>query len=232
MRRTVRLLPLLPLLLPIVAATPVLGSEPPRPRVAAARSVVPAAPPTPSEAPRATPAGLQAVPFAQIPGWEADSPLDAIPVILVNCRHLAQQSPDRALGGADAVAALGGTPASWKESCTALARAVVELPDLPRRAPRNRVERRAREAVVARRREQARDALERIFITHAAGEGLLTGYFEPILRGSLSPGAPYLTPLHARPPELVESLEAAARGAGCGVPAPPAASWRRCRTAP
>jgi membrane-bound lytic murein transglycosylase A len=51
----------------------------------------------------------------------------------------------------------------------------------------------------------ARAFLERHFRPVALGTGTLTGYFEPELRGSTAPGATYATPIHARPPELVDA---------------------------
>lgn len=50
----------------------------------------------------------------------------------------------------------------------------------------------------------ARAFFERHFVPHAKGEGILTGYFEPELRGSLTPSTTYATPLRARPADLVE----------------------------
>ncbi len=50
----------------------------------------------------------------------------------------------------------------------------------------------------------ARIFLERRFRPVAVGEGTLTGYFEPELRGSTTRDGRFATPLHARPPELVE----------------------------
>jgi membrane-bound lytic murein transglycosylase A len=52
--------------------------------------------------------------------------------------------------------------------------------------------------------EAARAFLERRFQPVAVGQGTLTGYFEPELRGSATRDARFATPLHARPPELVE----------------------------
>lgn len=50
----------------------------------------------------------------------------------------------------------------------------------------------------------ARAFFERRFTLRAAGEGLMTGYYEPELRGAASRGGPYTIPLHGRPSDLVE----------------------------
>ncbi|SDD76809.1 murein transglycosylase A [Belnapia rosea] len=42
---------------------------------------------------------------------------------------------------------------------------------------------------------------EQYFRPHALGSGLVTGYYEPELRGAEVPGAEYQVPLHALPPE-------------------------------
>jgi membrane-bound lytic murein transglycosylase A len=54
---------------------------------------------------------------------------------------------------------------------------------------------------------QARLFFERFFlphtVEHASSHGLLTGYYEPIVEGSRTPGGRYRVPLYRRPPDLV-----------------------------
>jgi membrane-bound lytic murein transglycosylase A len=50
----------------------------------------------------------------------------------------------------------------------------------------------------------ARAFLERYFEPAPLGTGLLTGYYEPELNGSTASSSVFSTPLHARPPELVD----------------------------
>jgi membrane-bound lytic murein transglycosylase A len=50
----------------------------------------------------------------------------------------------------------------------------------------------------------ARAFFEQHFTLRPAGEGLMTGYYEPELRGSDTPSASYPVPLHSRPADLVE----------------------------
>ncbi len=68
---------------------------------------------------------------------------------------------------------LGGTSiaADWAEFCTALAG-----------------------------RRPLRDIIERMLVVQDHGEGRLTGYYEPELRGAPQPDPAFPTPLHARPP--------------------------------
>ncbi|MFZ6762621.1 murein transglycosylase A [Roseomonas sp. KE0001] len=50
----------------------------------------------------------------------------------------------------------------------------------------------------------ARAFFERRFGLRHAGEGLMTGYFEPELRGATTPSPDFATPLRGRPSDLVE----------------------------
>jgi membrane-bound lytic murein transglycosylase A len=117
------------------------------------------------------------VSFADLPGWTTDRHAAAIPALLAGCRVIAALPPDRSLGGAETLVV----------QAAGLAPACAEAAALP---PGD---------------EAARAFLERRFRPVALGEGTLTGYFEPELRGSLRRSATYATPLHARPPELVEA---------------------------
>ncbi len=117
------------------------------------------------------------VAFTDLPGWSDDRHTEAIPALRASCAAIAPLPPDRSLGGAGATEVTAG----------ALAPACGALASLP---PGDAA---------------ARAFLERHFRPVALGEGTLTGYFEPELRGSLARNARFATPLHARPPELVEA---------------------------
>lgn len=55
-------------------------------------------------------------------------------------------------------------------------------------------------------------------VIHGVGEGLLTGYYEPVLAGSRVRTGPFQTPVHARPPDLVNLVAESMRGAaGAGL---------------
>jgi membrane-bound lytic murein transglycosylase A len=66
----------------------------------------------------------------------------------------------------------------------------------------------------------ARAFLETHFHPHRVvtgqGEGLLTGYYEPEIEGALAPGDGYTVPVYRRPPDLVNLVEEAQRGAKAG----------------
>jgi membrane-bound lytic murein transglycosylase A len=124
--------------------------------------------------------GLRPVPFSALPGWGEDRAAEALPPLLATCARLAVLPPGYALGGTVEADRLGGTPAAWAPACAEAA----TLPPGDEAA--------------------ARAFLERRFTPHAAGTGLLTGYYEPELRGAPRPGGAFAMPLLGRPPELVE----------------------------
>lgn len=117
------------------------------------------------------------VAFTDLPGWAEDRHAEVLPALRTSCAAIARLPPDRPLGGTEATQA----------TAAALAPACAELATLP---PTDAA---------------ARAFLERRFRPVALGEGTLTGYFEPELRGSTRRSGRFATPLHARPPELVEA---------------------------
>ncbi|MGK7869233.1 murein transglycosylase A [Falsiroseomonas sp. E2-1-a20] len=117
------------------------------------------------------------VPFAEMPGWRADRVAEAIPAFLSSCAVLARMPGERSLGGAGPLARSAG---DFAGPCAEAA----ALPPGDEAA--------------------ARAFLERRFTAWQVGEDVLTGYYEPELRGSPTRTDSFATPLHARPPELVE----------------------------
>lgn len=115
--------------------------------------------------------------FEALPGWRQDRQAEAIPALRASCAAITGLPRGQSLGG-------GGTIQATAES---LAPACAALATLP---PGDGA---------------AREFFERHFRPVALGEGTLTGYFEPALRGSLTRSARFATPLLARPPELVEA---------------------------
>jgi membrane-bound lytic murein transglycosylase A len=115
--------------------------------------------------------------FTDLPGWSADRHAEAIPALRATCAAIAPLAPDRSLGGADLTA----------RNAAALAPACAALATLP---PGDAA---------------ARAFLEVHFRPVALGTGTLTGYFEPEISGNPVRTARFATPLHARPPELVDA---------------------------
>ncbi len=133
-------------------------------------------------------ASFEPVAFADLPGWDADDHLAAFKAFRTSCPRLkaASQAGNRA-----------GTitiPAPLLAACDAAA----ALPEPVTRAA-------------------ARAFFEREFtphrVAHGAKEGLLTGYYEPLLEGSRTKNEKFATPIYRRPPDLVNLVHEAERGA-------------------
>lgn len=135
----------------------------------------------PPAAPAAGAFSLERVPFSALPGWRMDRPEEALVALRKSCAALAAHPPDKVLGGA---APLRHRAGAWRPLCADLARVSSGVP------------------------AAAETFLTDWFVAHrvrdgARDDGLFTGYFEPQLRGSLTPTGPYRTPLYRRPPDLI-----------------------------
>jgi membrane-bound lytic murein transglycosylase A len=184
-----------------------LRLTPPRLGLLAGALLGVAAGPAPAPPP---PTPLAPVGFDALPGWEDERFEEILAPLLVSCRAILAGPADRQLGGNGAVAELGGSPEAWRGPCAEAAALPAALPKLPRPARGRAYAARLKEAEEARHR-MVREFLERSFLVHAAGLGILTGYYEPELRGAPVPTGGFLTPLHARPPEHVEMEQAGSR---------------------
>jgi membrane-bound lytic murein transglycosylase A len=140
--------------------------------------------------PPAEPAlALAPVAFDVVPGWSSDRLAAAIPAFLEGCEALAKAPADQKLGGQGEAAARGGTPGRWRTVCDA-ARAV---PPGDEAAARAFFTQRFQAWSVA-------DASARDRFT-----GLFTGYYEPEVPGSRSPGGAFTVPLRGRPGDIVQA---------------------------
>jgi membrane-bound lytic murein transglycosylase A len=123
------------------------------------------------------------VAFDAVPGWPGQAVGAALLPFLRTCRALPGWDADRPLGGAGELARLGGRPAALAAACAeaeGLAAGAGALPpDL-----------------------LVRGFFERRFRAFAVGTGLVTGYYEPELRGAEYPVGPFQVPLHGLPPPL------------------------------
>jgi membrane-bound lytic murein transglycosylase A len=187
----------------LVAALVLLGAVLAAPATAQHGGPPPEAEAAPQEAAPTAPPLLRAVPFAELPGWTADRHAEALPALQASCAALRTMRPETPLGGQQEAALRAGTAAAWSGLCTELRVLERALPRPPRPGTGRAHERRMAEW------RAARDAAVRAFIEQhfepfAAGPGIMTGYYEPILRGSVTADEVYRTPLYARPPELME----------------------------
>ena len=143
----------------------------------------------------AQPLRLAAISFADLPGWSQENPAELLGGLIANCNAI-RAFRDRPLGGEGFVAERAGTAANWTEACDAI-RALPAT--LPRIVPGDG---RRTQAAARARNNAMRGMLERHFAAYAAGPGVMTGYYEPVLRGATAPSETHRTPLLAPPPEL------------------------------
>lgn len=122
---------------------------------------------------------LQRVSFADLSGWEDDAVQDTLKAFQKSCARIVKKSPDADFG----VGGYAGKSSAWQEACK----------NIPDHADTS----------------AARQYFEANFTPYALSgstgrDGLFTGYYEPLLRGSYKKHGRYTIPLYARPPDLVD----------------------------
>jgi membrane-bound lytic murein transglycosylase A len=131
------------------------------------------------------------VTFADLPGWDADDHLAAWKAFLASCKPVldAKKSGDKS--------GETGTPQSLIDVC-----------ELALSAARDKGK---------FTRAQAKAFFESHFrpsrVEQAAHPGLLTGYYEPLMKGSRTPAKDFATPVYKRPTDLVNVVAESERGA-------------------
>ncbi len=112
--------------------------------------------------------------FAELPGWKDDDHLAALKTFLLSCGRVMKAAKAKAPESRTAALARAcGAAAAIKTPTRAAARAFFETQFVPHR------------------------------IVHAGDGGFLTGYYEPVLKGSRTPQGRFQTPVYRRPPDLV-----------------------------
>jgi membrane-bound lytic murein transglycosylase A len=123
---------------------------------------------------------LKETTFHALPGWCDDRIAEAVAPLQRSCARILKKDPAAPFGAGD----FAGASAAWQEACRALT------------------------AAVPMTSGQARMFFETRFTPYEmhgtkGAEGLFTGYYEPVLRGSRTKRKPYLVPLYSRPDDLV-----------------------------
>ena len=133
---------------------------------------------------KAAPGGFSIFPvaFKEIPGWRADRHSDALPVFLRSCSRLRKQPPEKAMGSRVEM----GRVSQWARICD----------DAKIIRPGNEAE--------AQYFFESRFVAYRVSHNHG-NTGLITGYYEPDLRGSWAADVRYRFPLYALPKDLISS---------------------------
>lgn len=119
---------------------------------------------------------LQPASFKDLPGWNTDNIAAALVPMQKSCAVTLKKSDDAPFGKTP----YAGTANAWKAACASL--------DITMTA------------------DAARLWFEENFTPYSVNandDGLFTGYYLPLLKGSYKREAPYLTPLYTRPPDMV-----------------------------
>ncbi|MEQ8389945.1 MAG: murein transglycosylase A [Thalassospira sp.] len=125
---------------------------------------------------------LRPVTFADLDGWQSDDMRPAIRAFARSCKAMSRRDDDKMVGPDVRM----GTIGQWRNSCeTAVSLDVDSL-----------------------RKEDARAFFQSDFRPYLSGngtkpEGLFTGYYEPELRGSLTKGDQFQTPIYLKPDDMV-----------------------------
>ena len=132
--------------------------------------------------------------FAQVPGWEEDDHAAAFKAFLSSCQRVAASARERAASDK-----LPSPPAALVAACAAATQLATPVS-----------------------RAAAKAFFEAHFtpnaVVHDGAQGLLTGYYEPLVEGSRTPQGVFQTPVYKRPPELVNLVDETQRGSvGMGL---------------
>jgi membrane-bound lytic murein transglycosylase A len=146
-----------------------------------------------ASSPKGSVAWYRPVTFADLPGWERDDHLAALQTFLKSCGRVIARARD-SVGETDSKGPQV-PPAALAAVCT---KAIAQADEITTK-------------------EAARAFFEENFTPSAVVKGgqasLLTGYYEPVLIGSRTPGGLYQTPIYKRPPDLVNVVDDTRRGA-------------------
>lgn len=153
-----------------------------------ATSAIPAAPVGNDTAAKDTAVTFNPVRFEDLPGWQQDDHLVALQTFMRSCARItAARTGSRNGDTPPSDGLLSACETASKlisgKPTKASARAFFETNFLPHR------------------------------VVHAGTEGLMTGYYEPVIAGSRKPDAAYQTPLLKRPDDLVNLVPESERGA-------------------
>ena len=170
--------PLIALVLSVTACEP----EPEEEKAAVEIAVPPEEAPVAQPPEEGRPARLVLRPasYGELPGWRDDALAEALPAMRLSCERLLTRGDDQAVGPA----ALAGTVGDWRGPCDALR--ALDAGD-----------------------DEGVHVVFQAWLTpfkvmdEDRESGTYTGYYEPELKGSLTPRGPEAMPLYRPPPDLV-----------------------------
>src|SRR5262249_53874680 len=125
--------------------------------------------------------------FADVPGWAADDHAAALETFRRSCERVLAGARDRPVTTASTTVIKAGPPPirmALVSACETAARMNGKIS-----------------------KEAARAFFETNFtpnsLTHTGAQGMVTGYYEPLLEGSRTPQGKFQTPVYKRPPDLI-----------------------------
>ena len=118
--------------------------------------------------------------FRRLPGWNTDNQKQALIPLQKSCARISKKDSNSNFG----IGGFAGTAAAWQDVCKKLTNV---------QPPTN-----------AKARQFFEDHFTPYEVWGLKGRnGLFTGYYEPILRGSFKKHKPFLIPLYKRPTDLI-----------------------------
>ena len=138
------------------------------------------------------------IPYAQLPGWAADNPAQALAPFIAGCARMseARLAGEAKLGGSGLAEQRGGSAAQWQGVCDKAR--TIRLND--EAAARAFFETSLQAYAVS---VGAPSATLATTTTPDPATGLFTGYYEPEINGARAPGGPAKAVLLQRPADLV-----------------------------
>ena len=132
------------------------------------------------------PTGLHRISFDELPGWAADDQGEALQAFTRSCERILKLGSSAPLDDKTGSGGIYGNAGDWQPAC----RAALET-----------------------RSSSARAFFERYFVpvrfpSESRGEALFTGYYEPVMHGSLTRHGRYQTPVLAPPFGFAEARRA------------------------
>ncbi len=156
--------------------------------------------------------------FAALSGWEQDDHAMALPVFLRSCAKLMQKPDNNAANPIEALGkhnkhlqSIAGTIGDWRGPC-ARGKALHDLYQSDSNGDGEDYKRDAKAffeneftpfKIINHYRDETDTKISAKTIRRD-DDGLFTGYFEPIYKASSKRADPYLAPVYARPPDLIE----------------------------
>jgi len=131
--------------------------------------------------------------FAEVPEWAADDHLAAFETFRKSCERIQAAAAARERSPVVGITKTAPPHPALVSACETSAR----IPKVTK--------------------DSARAFFEANFtpntVTHKGPQGMVTGYYEPIMEGSRTPQAGFQTPIYKRPPDLINLVDETQRGA-------------------